>query len=41
MQTNFLTRKSLDGAEEEMKGKLEELANTLDAVSTGLGRKGK
>ncbi|GAB3270304.1 hypothetical protein GCM10027347_40900 [Larkinella harenae] len=36
-----LTRKSLEGAEEDVKTKLDELANTLDAVSTGLGRKGK
>lgn len=36
-----LTRKSLDNADDEMKEKLQELATTLDAVSTGLGRKGK
>ena len=36
-----LTRKSLENADEEVKRKLQELATTLDAVSTGLGRKGK
>ncbi|GAB3936429.1 hypothetical protein [Larkinella terrae] len=37
-----LTRKSLDNADrEELKVKLQELATTLDAVSTGLGRKSK
>jgi hypothetical protein len=37
-----LTRKSIENAEkEEMKAKLLELATVLDAVSTGLGRKGK
>ncbi|GAB3336213.1 hypothetical protein GCM10027299_46000 [Larkinella ripae] len=36
-----LTRKSVENADEEAKAKLQELATTLDAVSTGLGRKGK
>ncbi|MFD1143262.1 hypothetical protein ACFQ4C_19195 [Larkinella insperata] len=36
-----LTRKSLDGAEDGVKDKLQELADTLDSISTGLGRKGK
>ena len=36
-----LTRKSLEDADETVKAKLQELADTLDAVSTGLGRKGK
>ncbi|RRB07547.1 hypothetical protein [Larkinella rosea] len=36
-----LTRKSLDQADEEMGGKLKELAATLDTISTGLGRKSK
>lgn len=36
-----LTRKSIGDASDDVKEKLQELADTLDAVSTGLGRKGK
>ncbi|MGV3557087.1 hypothetical protein [Larkinella arboricola] len=36
-----LTRKSLDGAADGVKDKLQELADTLDTLSTSLGRKGK
>ncbi|MGA0558384.1 hypothetical protein ACO2Q8_17115 [Larkinella sp. VNQ87] len=36
-----LTRKSLESANDTTKSKLQELADTLDAVSAGLGRKGK
>lgn len=36
-----LTRQSLDGAGDGVKDKLQELADTLDSLSTGLGRKSK